>query len=742
MLLIPLGINARTYKGTITIEVGERYYVDLGYNYATVSGYWSRSNSNFRFVSQGMKTCEIEGLRAGTSTLSWWGFVNGDKFEFYWNVEVKSKPTVVEYWDYFITDDGFLFQVTDWAKKTCQIGWRNPENPDDVSYQNGITDKTRTGRIVIPSTASGKTISDRQVSNFTVTGVASSAFARCENLTEIVLPSTIRSVGDYAFYSCSSLTSMTLPQTLEEVPKSLFRDCSKLKNVTLPNNATVIGENCFLNCTELEKLELPAKLDSIGRCAFLECTSLSSITIPNDISFVGDGAFEGTPWYDNLPEDGIVYIGKVAYDCKGTLPDYVEIREGTTHIVEDAFGGYSVLMYKFPASLTSIGNYAFSSGNYFLQAIQLSSPYPIAVSEKAFLSDNSSREDFYNRVRLYVPVGSLSRYKEADFWKNFKNICELDRSPLITIAEGKDKQMTYLITGGTTCQVFDGKSAKGDVRIPETADGFKVTGIGYRAFYKNEEISSIVIPQSVTYTGSAAFTLCTGLTSLEIPSSLVSIADGTFTQNQNLTSIVVDAANPVYDSRGNCNAIIETVSNTLKRGCKTTTIPSTIKKIGYAAFSGAGLEVLVIPDNVEEIERAAFTYNELLKTVTLGRGIRVISGEKAFGNIFGGSTDKLESIYSLNEYPNDLYEWAFLRESNEAYYETITLYVPTGSRDRYMAATGWNKFTHVEEFNPSIISDVLICKDFEVSVYSLSGQRLAAPKKGINIIGGRKVMIK
>lgn len=94
--LTALCVNAKTYKGTITIKVGETYSVDVSYgSYVTQSGYWSKSNSTFVFVSQGQRSCTIRGNQVGTGTLEYWGLVNADVVEYYWTVNVQAASVPV-----------------------------------------------------------------------------------------------------------------------------------------------------------------------------------------------------------------------------------------------------------------------------------------------------------------------------------------------------------------------------------------------------------------------------------------------------------------------------------------------------------------------------------------------------------------------------------------------------------------------------------------------------------------------
>jgi len=246
LALLPFQGNAAIYKGTINIEVGENYSVDVGFSYSTVSGYWTKSNSTFGFRSQGQTSCTIYGINEGTGTLRWKGVVNADDFEYYWTVVVEEPDNEIHDWDYFVTDDNFLYQVTDWTKKTCRIGWNSVENPESGTYRYG-DQANREGKIVIPSKVSGQTNSGKKVNGFTVTEVAPYAFSK-RKLSEIVLPNTITTIGDNAFRGCSNLTSIAIPNSVICIGDDAFRDCNGLTSVTIPNSVTSIGEFAFYGC--------------------------------------------------------------------------------------------------------------------------------------------------------------------------------------------------------------------------------------------------------------------------------------------------------------------------------------------------------------------------------------------------------------------------------------------------------------------------------------------------------------
>ena len=163
---------------------------------------------------------------------------------------------------------------------------------------------------------------------------------------------------------------------------------------------------------------------------------------------------------------------------------------------------------------------------------------------------------------------------------------------------------------------------------------YNVTSIGNRAFYNCSGLTSIILPSSVTTIHSLAFYGCSSLASINVPNSVTSIESQVFLYCRALTSITVEADNPKYDSRNNCNAIIETKSNTLILGCKNTTIPNDITTIGYGAFFGCkDLVSIDIPNSVSEISYEAFSSCTGLTSIVIPNSVEIIDGRAFDGCI-------------------------------------------------------------------------------------------------------------
>lgn len=176
-----------------------------------------------------------------------------------------------------------------------------------------------------------------------------------------------------------------------------------------------------------------------------------------------------------------------------------------------------------------------------------------------------------------------------------------------------------------------------------------VTYQGSYASYSNEYSGKIVIPATVVYNGAtykvtsignSAFEGCSSLTSVTISDKIEKIGYSIFSGCTSLKTIVVAEGNLVYDSRENCNAIIETSSNTLLTGCSATTIPSTVKRLGMYAFQGCkGLASLSLPEGLMDIGDYAFMNCADLTSITIPESVEYI-GRYAFEGC-----DKLLSIY-------------------------------------------------------------------------------------------------
>ncbi len=176
----------------------------------------------------------------------------------------------------------------------------------------------------------------------------------------------------------------------------------------------------------------------------------------------------------------------------------------------------------------------------------------------------------------------------------------------------------YEVLTNGTAEITGYTGSDKTLAIPSVIDGYIVTSIGKYAFYNRRSIETVVIPNSVTNIGKNAFD-GSYIETITIPNSVTSIGEGVFACCLYLDKIIVDSDNKVYDSRDNCNAVIETATNTLVVGCNKTIIPDTVTCIAKNAFIYLALyfDSITIPASVTNIEEGAFYRCESLKEIVV-----------------------------------------------------------------------------------------------------------------------------
>ena len=258
-----------------------------------------------------------------------------------------------------------------------------------------------------------------------------------EEVTYMNRTRKVTSIGSHAFRHCYGLTSVTIPHSVTSIGRCAFYDCSGLTSVTIPNSVTSIGEYAFYECPSLTSITIPNSVTSIGNYAFYECSSLTSVTIPNSVTSIGGAAFAG---------------------CSGLTS--VTIPNSVTSIGNYAFSGCSGLTsITIPNSVTSIGDAAFNGADISTVVSLIENPFKITgkTSDLRTFSQNT----FLNAT-LYVPKGTIDKYKATDGWKDFLFIEEGNGSggdtpttqkcekPTISYENGK---LTFSsATDGAVCQ--------------------------------------------------------------------------------------------------------------------------------------------------------------------------------------------------------------------------------------------------------------------------------------------------
>ena len=294
---------------------------------------------------------------------------------------------------------------------------------------------------------------------------------------------------------------------------------------------------------------------------------IESLTIPNSVTKIGYGAFSNCSGLTSVTiPNSVTRIGSNAFKgCSGLTS--VTIPKSVTEIGDQAFAYCSGLTsVTIPNSVTTIGSYAFS-GCSGLTSVTI----PKSVT-------SSGSDAFSHCSGLTSVTWNAINFRNSYFDSPFRGLTGIKS---FVFGNEVEHIPAYLCDG--------------------------LTGL-----------TSVTIPNSVTKIDGEAFRGCTGLTSVTIGNSVTTIGYEAFYGCRGLTSMVVESGNSKYDSRNNCNAIIETATNTLISGCKNTIIPNSVTSIGKYAFSGcSGLTSVTIPKSVTEIGDGAFAYTSELRDVTI-----------------------------------------------------------------------------------------------------------------------------
>ncbi|MBP5201841.1 leucine-rich repeat domain-containing protein, partial [bacterium] len=352
-----------------------------------------------------------------------------------------------------------------------------------------------------------------------------------------------------------------LKNGITEIPGSAFFKCSAIMAVVLPDSIERICISAFQMCRNLKSVVIPDSVKDIEEFAFSDCSSLSSLFIPASVSYIEDTAF----WYCSA-------LTSIVVDKNN---EYYDSRDNCNAIIDTNTSGLFLgcMNTVIPDSVECIDYPAFF-GCTGLKSIFI--PASVIIIQNAF-------DECTNLASIVVD-------KNNEYY------------------DSRDNCNAIIKTAGNTLLA----GCKETV-IPESV---KVIGNG--AFCGCRGIKNMVIPDSVKTIENGAFCGCSNLESIVIPKSVTTIGENIFNRCDSLVSIKVDKNNPKYDSRDNCNAIIETDTNVLITGCRSTVIPDSVTEIGFEAFHDCtSLKSMIIPDSVKVINFAAFHGCSEMTSVTI-----------------------------------------------------------------------------------------------------------------------------
>ena len=440
------------------------------------------------------------------------------------------------------------------------------------------------GDIVIP----GEIIYEGSI--YSVTKI-DGAFSTCKDLKSVIISDGVQELGNYSFYGCKKLSSVILPNGLISIGEEAFEECINLTSLEIPNTVSEIHRGAFWK-SGISNINIPTKLETIRDVVFAQCSNLTNIIIPNNVKIVGQEAFAGSGIKNISIPSSVIEIGYEAFSSASL--ESIVIEESDEPLTID--GGI------------------LTSENSNVSKIILNRNLQSKTEVNRFMP-------FYNQKKLtYVSIGKKVTSMDPDYFEGCSSIHQLrfeDGTEDLTL--GYINRVYSPFSVASIYELYIGRNIKGMKAPFAISSNFSLT-------YGN------------TVTSICGLANCIGLTALTIPNSIILINPGDIPTG-NLNMITIAEGHPKYDSRDNCNAIIETKSNTIVIACSTTKIPNSISSIGNKAFWGCSqLNSITIPNNISSIANNAFFQCDNLSEIILNSNSFVSQNygtDKSFTTIFG-----------------------------------------------------------------------------------------------------------
>ena len=621
------------------------------------------------------------------------------------------------------------------------------------------------------------------------------AFSGCSSLTSVTIPSSVLAIGRYSFVGCRNLTSIDIPGNVRLIGRQAFENCYGLTSIDIPASVTTIEDNVFNACSNLIAINVASDnpayksirgvlfsedgkmliccpvgmtsyvieegVESIDMYAFSSCSKLSSVTFPSSLTYIGRQAFSYcTALTSIVLPDNLSYIDTEAFLYCTDLTT-VTLGNAVNVLYDNTFRYCSNLsVVNIGRNLSEIKTEAFS-GCSSLSAFNVSdaNPYYKSINGVIYSKDGTSL--------IKCPLAKT----------------------YLSIPEG--------VTQIASCACSD-CTKLGTVNFP---DG--VETIGTMAFFDCTKLSSLAIPNSVTTIASQAFSGCTSLSTLVIPNSVTILYDNAFShckglryaiigsgvteiggdafyQCNNMTDVYI-YANPetlewsdadydefikegemtvchvfdadafkakwsTGDTETDVHAIFqgdllpqvstaemcETNLTTYYNGTDNVKVDpgTTVYKVSMDGTMGDVVSATEIEDRIINAGQGVVLKSKE-KTIAMTTTTETSSADYSDNVLEGVDVETLKpsgyQYYTLGQYQNDL----------------VFVEIPGTKLFAHKAYLKTTSSPYAFYFdNATGIEGVQDVQGVQEPIYNLSGQRLNKMQKGINIIGGKKVLVK
>lgn len=495
-----------------------------------------------------------------------------------------------------------------------------------------------------------------------------------DDIQSVRIGNGVTRIGNYAFYSCSALSSVTMSNSVTAIGSYAFAYCAKIPSIIIGDHVTTIGKNAFYGC-RMKTITIPSSVTSIGLEAFYTYYSeaphlITDIYVPwTTADAIPEwNSMTSTLSYPQYATTLHIPCGSGdLYRAKDGWKDYVmktncsQSYTLTVHIADPEMG---MVQIDEGTPGTSVSQKVYADETHHIRAIPIDGCHSFSQWNDGITASGRN-----------VGITANATYT-ATLEKTNEKLGSGSCGPSATYVISCDSVLTISGTGAINNNAF---SSYYEIKSVVINEG--ITRIGTRAFANCKNMEYITFPSTLINLGYGGtpgstsdghvFYCCYKLKSIYIPANVKEIGIWPLLRCNDLETIVVDPDNKYYDSRQNCNAIIETRTNKMIAGCMHTTMPHT----------------------TEIIDRWCFEYLHKLKSMLVASSVHTFTG-----NTFK-ECENLKDIYV--EWTGAIPAWNDLTTWYEHQYDNldagITIHVPCGHKTRYESTYGWNKYNIVDD---------------------------------------------
>ena len=625
--------------------------------------------------------------------------------------------------------------------------------------------------------------------------IGKSAFWQCSSIKSIVIPDKVTEIPYSSFGGCTGLRSVVIGNSVTSMGYGAFKGCSSLSDVTIPNSVTAIGQSAFEGCSNLTSVTFGKSIKSIGYEAFSGCGNPLNIYI-DDIGNWANVDF-GDPQYEHNWIDRNINGKQIKYFHNGQEIKNLVIPDNAKSVNSYAFQCCNFLSVVIPNSVTTIGKSAFLGDT--IQSLTIGAGvlefnlYGDGIYAKKTIWMTNTPPKGYGYVHSEVHYVSndlfkFTPYVEYGTLKAANSVCVYPLLSSMFAIDGVKYAPTSM--ADRTCDAFDAvydESAKlTKLGTTVTYRGVQFTVNNVRpytccgnTFVENVELTNLPSINDHVFDG------CTNLKAAKLPETVTFLGESSFQDCQSLQEIAIPAATTEvkYNAFKGCTSLKDV---TMNDGAGVLSLGYNYEREGYDSaplFEDCPLDKVYIGRNISYSTKANEGYSPFYRNTSL-RSVEITDQETEISeNEFYGCTG-LKKV-RIGDGVTTFGNWAFSGCSSLDYFEfgssvkTIgkeafsdcakvtriishtvtpptcgsqamddinkwdcTLIVPDGSVAAYQAADQWKEFLFVEDFTTDIHTVSQPSTSCPAVIHSLSGQRLTTPRKGINIIDGKKVVVK